>query len=227
MDTLLKKVTRNPSFHRMSNMRYNHVIFDIDGTIVDNDFSILQSLQDTLHELTGIIHSHEELHMALGVPEYAPLKYYNLPDMGEASKRWTANKAIYAHRVKPFPDVVQLLKELKQAGASLGIVTSRRRAEYISDFFPYGLHPLFETVICSDDTLRHKPEPDPLLAYLEQSKTAKIDAIFIGDSHYDMECASAACVDCGHALWGEGRTKHSKATYHFGTAAELRDLLFS
>jgi haloacid dehalogenase superfamily, subfamily IA, variant 1 with third motif having Dx(3-4)D or Dx(3-4)E len=208
-------------------MRYGHVIFDLDGTIINNDFVILQSLQDTLRELKGRNYSHDEMHMALGVPSYVPLRHFGVSNIPEAIKRWASNMAAYADKVQPFPEVEELISELRVAGVNLGIVTSRRRDEYVTDFLPFGLHPLFGTVICADDTFRHKPEPEPILAYLEQSNTEKGDAIYIGDSQYDMECANAAGVDGGHAIWARNREKHPKAKYHFNTADELRKLLFS
>ena len=160
---------------------------------------------------------------------FRSLRHFGLSNVVEATRKWSANIAACAHLVRPFPEVARLLAELNRvpSGARLGIVTSRMREEYDGDFISHGLHPLFSTVICADDTERHKPAPDPLLAYLERSGAEKGDAIYIGDSGYDMDCAVAAGVDCGHALWGAERGRHPGATYHFASVAELRDLLFS
>ena len=34
-------------------MKYQHIVSDVDGTLVDNAYAILRSLQETIRELTG------------------------------------------------------------------------------------------------------------------------------------------------------------------------------
>lgn len=34
-------------------MKYTHIIFDVDGTLIDTEYAILHSLQDTLKTITG------------------------------------------------------------------------------------------------------------------------------------------------------------------------------
>ena len=57
-------------------------------------------------------------------------------------------------------------------------------------------------IICADDTEKHKPNPEPLLKYMELSKTNNDDILYIGDSTYDMQCANSANVKFAFAKWG-------------------------
>ncbi len=34
-------------------MKYNHIIFDIDGTLIDTEYAVLHSLQETIKGLSG------------------------------------------------------------------------------------------------------------------------------------------------------------------------------
>ena len=49
-------------------MKYKQIVFDIDGTLIDNEKSIIYSLQDTLLKETGKQFSYEQLTFALGIP---------------------------------------------------------------------------------------------------------------------------------------------------------------
>ena len=49
-------------------MKYQHIVFDVDGTLVDNAYAILRSLQETIREFTGKTYPMEELTFCLGIP---------------------------------------------------------------------------------------------------------------------------------------------------------------
>ena len=34
-------------------MKYKHIVFDIDGTLIDTEYAVLHSLQETIKELSG------------------------------------------------------------------------------------------------------------------------------------------------------------------------------
>ncbi|MEG0450304.1 MAG: HAD hydrolase-like protein, partial [Lysinibacillus sp.] len=56
------------------------------------------------------------------------------------------------------------------------------------------------------DTEKHKPHPEPLLVCLEGLHATKNEAVYIGDSIYDMQCANSAGVKFALALWGSKTT---------------------
>ena len=65
-----------------------------------------------------------------------------------------------------------------------------------------GLDGYFDTVVCEEDTVCHKPEAEPLECYMRRAGARPEEVLYIGDSIYDMECARAAKTACGLALWG-------------------------
>lgn len=98
--------------------------------------------------------------------------------------------------------IVPLLDFLKKKGCVLGIITSKTMPQYTSSFLPFQISEYFQTVITADDTVRHKPDPEPMLAYMERTGVCPRQILYIGDSIYDMQCAAQAGVDSCLALWG-------------------------
>ena len=96
----------------------------------------------------------------------------------------------------------KVLKALSEQNIKTGIVTSKTKEELLNDFVPFGLMNYLSYAICADDTVEHKPAPEPILKFLELANVCPDQAVYIGDTRYDMECAQAAGVDFALALWG-------------------------
>lgn len=197
------------------------VIFDIDGTLLDTEYAVLNSLRDAIWELKNEHVELPELTFALGIPGEMALKQLGITDTQNGNIIWNACFANYSHTIRLFDGVADVLKELKNEGYKLGVITSKNREEYKTDFTPFELDSYFETIICAGDSDRPKPFPDPMLKYLELSGTKKDEAIYIGDTSYDMQCASTAGVSFGLALWGCHKLNGIRADYYFNHPADI------
>ena len=49
-------------------MEYKHLVFDIDGTLVDNEKAVLATWQETILQLFGKHYETSELNFVLGIP---------------------------------------------------------------------------------------------------------------------------------------------------------------
>ena len=200
---------------------YKHIIFDVDGTLLDTKFSIFQSLKDTLLELTGQIFEPDEKIVVGTTGEYA-LEKYNVENIPEAIKIWNKKKLDLKHTIKLFDGIEKMLENLHNSGFTLGIVTSQTHSE-MKDTFPFEkVGKYFSTIICADDTTKHKPDPAPLLKYLEKSGATKENSIFIGDSVHDKNCAKAAGVD--FAFLHKAETPDPDVKYFFEPPADVTNL---
>ena len=105
----------------------------------------------------------------------------------------------------------------------MGIVTSKTREEFKQDFSHFNISHYFKTIVCADDTQRHKPNAAPLLKYLEISKADCRQTLYIGDSKYDSMCAENAGIDFALAVWGSRQTS-IKADYFLKNPMDLLSL---
>jgi N-acetyl-D-muramate 6-phosphate phosphatase len=200
----------------MNNL-YHTFIFDLDGTIIDSETIGLEALQAALKEI-GINKTLEELRFSIGIPGLRTLEILEIGDIPTALHSWLEKQKPFMENVPIFPGITEVLEQLP----NLAIVTSQNRKELQAGFKKLRIAPYFKTVVCADDTEKHKPNPDPLLFALQLLKIKKHEAIYIGDSIYDMRCAKAAGVDFGVAAWGLTSTsKFIEADYIFETPNDI------
>lgn len=204
---------------------YNYIIFDIDGTILDTEVAVLSSLQKLLFEEFNKKFRFEELSFVLGIPGEVSLKKLGVSNLEESNTKWNKYLKEYFKHVKVFENIKDTLVKLDEMGISTGIVTSKTKEEFINDFEPFGLANYFKLVVCADDTEKHKPNPEPILKFIERSGADKSKTIYIGDTKYDMECAFSAGIDFALALWGAKSSTGINPTYAFKNPKEILELI--
>lgn len=204
-------------------MKYKHIIFDIDGTLIDTEYAVLHSLQDTLKSFNRN-RDLEELLFVLGITGEDTLKQLGVNDISNALKLWDKNMSIYKETVILFDGMKETLQLLLENENELGIVTSKTREEFKSDFDCFGITSFFKYIVCADDTFKHKPNPEPLLKYIELANVIPQEVLYIGDSKYDAMCSKHAHIDFGLAVWGH-HTRDLPASYYFDKPIEVLKLL--
>jgi HAD superfamily hydrolase (TIGR01549 family) len=88
-----------------------------------------------------------------------------------------------------FDGVLDVLARLKAEGRRLGIVSAKRRPTVERVLLSAGMGEYFDAVVGSDDTERHKPEPEPILKALELLEAVPAEAAYVGDSPFDVAAA--------------------------------------
>lgn len=104
---------------------------------------------------------------------------------------------------RPFPDVVEGLQALKQAGYRLACITNKAEKFTVPLLKDTGLYDYFELILSGDTLPRRKPDPLPLLHACEVFGVTPDQMLLIGDSLNDTQAARAAgchvfCVPYGY-----------------------------
>ncbi|MHB8063560.1 MAG: HAD family hydrolase, partial [Ruminiclostridium sp.] len=124
-----------------------------------------------------------------------------------------------------FDGIFEVIGSLKAKNIPMGIVTSRCKFEIDIDACLQGFISQFNSVVCSDDTTLHKPNPDPLLKAIEKMNAKPSETLYIGDTVFDGRCAKSAGVKFALALWGSNNAENIDADYYLKKPSDLLEII--
>jgi pyrophosphatase PpaX len=211
-------------------MRYDPVLFDLDGTVVDSGSIILASLRHATQMVLGETIPDERLLATVGGSGLASqMRDFDPDRVDELVRVYTEHNLPLHAELAPFDGVLQLLEDLKAEERRLGIVTAKRRATVEVAFEHLPIRHLFDVVVAGDETERLKPQPDPLLLALERLGAAPEGAAYVGDSPFDIAAAKAAGMAAIAVTWGRihdaDRLAREDPDHLVDSAEELRGVL--
>jgi phosphoglycolate phosphatase len=178
-----------------------HLIFDLDGTLVDSAPDLTTALNGLLKEL-GKPPLAESTVRAMVGDGAGVLVQRGLAASGLAGtdqpSALTRFLALYRDclidQTRAYPDVEAVLERLTAQGHKLGICTNKPRDPTLRILKALKLDRFFGTVIGGDTLPKRKPDPEPLLAAIAGVGGTAATAAMIGDSANDVLCARAASV---------------------------------
>ena len=186
-------------------LRYDTILYDLDGTLIDSVRLILDSYHHTLqvHDFPARTDAHWL--RGLGIPlrqQFA--EWAEDEDLLQAMivTYREYNLAHHDDAVEPYPGVVDVVGALKRAGCRSALVTSKNRYGAQRGLERVGLETMFDILVSADDVERPKPHPEPVERALDYLNAEAHRTIFVGDSVHDMEAGRAAGVSTGAVLWG-------------------------
>jgi phosphoglycolate phosphatase len=178
-----------------------HLIFDLDGTLVDSAPDLTTALNGLLKELGKPPLAESTVRAMVGdgagVLVQRGLAASGLAgtDQPSALKRFLAlYRDCLIDKTRAYPDVEAVLERLTAQGHKLGICTNKPRDPTLRILKALKLDRFFGTVIGGDTLPKRKPDPEPLLVAIAGVGGTAATAAMIGDSANDVLCARAASV---------------------------------
>ncbi|HPF19430.1 MAG: HAD-IA family hydrolase [Eubacteriales bacterium] len=192
--------------------KYKAVLFDFDGTIMNTNDIIIQSWQHTFRTVEGAERPISAITPTFGEPlNLTMAKLFPGRDTEEMVNTYREyQRKVYKEKIHMFPGIPELIAELKHKGYLMGIVTSRLWESTTQGLYKFDIAHLFDAVVSAEDTTVHKPDPTPCRICLEKLGLNPHEALFVGDSKFDVLCARNAGVQSVLVGWSICVTEEQK-----------------
>lgn len=191
----------------MSKLRL--VVFDCDGTLVDSQSAIGQSME-TAFKKVGLPYPGNErvkkmvglsLHHACDLLLAEDQKHF-APALEEGYRETFADLRLNDRVDEPlYPEVLETLEALKGHGFLMGIATGKGHRGLLKTLGSHNILEFFDTLQTAD---HHpgKPNPSMLFKAMADVGAGAMNTLFVGDTTFDMEMGQNAGVRTLGVKWG-------------------------
>lgn len=206
------------------------IIFDWDGTLMDSIGLIVESMH-VAGEAHGFQTTDKEVQDIIGLSLMNGIEIL-YPQANDAQK--LAIQQSYAeyyipnsHRTPFFTPIEDMLQSLQHQGKSLAVATGKKRKGLDRVLDASNSHHYFVMTRCADEA-GSKPDPQMLTDILNDTQQPIANAVFIGDSIYDIQMATQLGMTSIAVNYGTASSAELAAqqpTYQVDTPQALVDLL--
>jgi phosphoglycolate phosphatase len=185
--------------------RFELVVFDWDGTLVDSTAVIVASLQAACADVGLPVPSDERSQHIIGLGLYDAMAHV-LPGVSRDVYPQVVERYGYHFRARElqtsmFAGAEQMLRELRGAGHQLAIATGKSRRGLERALEKTGLAPVFHATRCGEESAT-KPAPGMLLDLMRMLDTVPAKTVMIGDTTHDLQMAASAGVESVAVAYG-------------------------
>lgn len=178
------------------------VIFDFDGVIINSNEVQKQAFFESYKTVVGReTPSFKEFLSYSGDSLQNIFTKMRLPlEMVEVYRRISREKI---NCIKVHDGMRELLILLGDQGFRRGLCTGKDRERTMEILNYLGFGSYFESVVCSDDVISPKPEPESLYLIMKLLGVEANNSLMVGDARNDIICAKAAGVTSIAVTWGD------------------------
>jgi len=177
--------------------RYDLIVFDWDGTVMDSTAVIANSIQSACRDLDLTVPTDEVARHVIGLGLDQALRYA-VPSAG--ASRHAELVARYRHHffsqenaMPLFEGAEQLMQELRAQGYYLAVATGKNRTGLDRALKSSNMAQYFHATRTADQTVS-KPDPTMLHEIMEELEVSAARALMVGDTTHDLQMAVNAGV---------------------------------
>ena len=186
------------------------IIFDFDGTLVDSEKAIYECFQKITKYIAPERESYAK-NLLIGPPlrdtasEILGPENQDLLDEFVQSFITIHDEQVIQH-TQPYPDVIQVLKQLHTKNIPMAVATNKRLAPTVKLIDYFGWNDYFSYIECSDSQpgIRNK---DAMIQYIINQNASFYGSYFIGDTVNDGLCANINKLKFIKANYGYGKNQ--------------------
>ncbi len=212
---------------------YNTVFFDLDGTVINSELGVLNSVEYALKKYGAEIPPREKLNFFLGPPlEDSFAKLLNISRQEAQTlvkyyREYYPQKGIF--EIELYEGIVPLLENIKQSGRKTVIATSKPEEFAVRILKHLGIAELFDVIAGATFDNSRSEKPDVLAYAIKMAGVTDINtAVMVGDRKYDCIGAQHFGMDSIGVLYGFGdleELNNAGATYIAKTVEDIYKFL--
>lgn len=209
--------------------QYQTILFDLDGTLTDSAPGILNSVRHACRKLQLDLADEATLRRFLGPPLPSSFRdYLHLDEEAtaravEAFREYYPDKGIFENEV--YPGIPELLRDLKAAGKTVVMATSKPEAFAKRIMEHFSLDQYFDA-ICGASMDESRADKGEVIAYA--LRTAGItdlqSVVMVGDREHDVKGAARNGLPCIGAVYGYGSAEELSAAGAVALAGSVQEL---
>lgn len=213
--------------------KYDYILFDFDGTVVDTGLGILNSIEYALNIMDYKIDNKEDLRKFIGPPLTVSFKEFCGFDEKHTQEAISLYRKRYTEKglceVRKYDGLEDLLINLKKANKKIIIATSKPEPFATKILENVDLLKYFDFVAGSTLEGKRNNKTEVIKYALESMNVTDVSkAIMIGDRKYDIEGANNFNMDSIGVLYGYGfydELYEAGATYIKEAPKDLLEIL--
>lgn len=178
---------------------FDYFFFDLDGTLINSLPFIVKSFNYSIYNIAKIIIDEDIIKKNIG----RPLEYTLSENFKEFSKSDIdrLKKIHIEHQIQNFKGnltlfkgVKKALKFLKSEHKILAVITTRTIETMNLFMQELNISRFFDLFVTPENTINHKPGPEPALYAIEKLKADPQRTLFVGDAEFDIMCGLHAGI---------------------------------
>jgi len=187
--------------------KYNTVIFDLDGTLLNT----LEDLTDSVNYALALYglpcREMEEVRSFVG-NGVARLMELSVPDglnnphfencLADFRKHYSANMH---NKTGAYKGIMELLEQLSKDDYKIAIASNKFDTA-VKKLNQAYFREYIKTAIGESENVSRKPAPDTVFKALEELESSADNALYVGDSEVDVKTAKNSGISCVGVTWG-------------------------